>query len=149
LGNRQEFLSQAISALKVEIDDMKTSSIYQTAPWGKTDQPNFLNICLGGYTQLKPIALLASIKDIENKLARTPAEKWGPRNIDIDILFYGNEKLKTEELTIPHPLVAERAFVLIPLAEIAHDFIHPVLDKSISRLAEEKNAQGVEKLKDE
>lgn len=149
LGNKQEFLSQAVSDLKAEIEDMETSSIYQTAPWGKTNQPDFLNICLKGYTQLKPAALLAFVKDIESKLGRTPAEKWGPRNIDIDILFYGDEELKTEELTIPHPYLAERAFVLIPLAEIAPDFIHPMLDKSISQLAEEKDAQGVEKLKDE
>lgn len=110
------------------------SSIYQTAAWGKTDQPDFLNQAVQIHTTLDPIELLHEVLQIERDMGRERVEKYGPRSIDIDIIFYEQCILDLRELTIPHPQVANRRFALTPLAEIAPTYIHPVLGKTIQAL---------------
>jgi 2-amino-4-hydroxy-6-hydroxymethyldihydropteridine diphosphokinase len=97
----------------------KVSSFWRTPPWGKTDQPDFINACAEIETSLAPQAFLALCLSIEKKLHRIRTERWGPRSIDIDILFFGDRTIQEEGLTVPHPRITERAFVLVPLAEIA------------------------------
>lgn len=149
VGDRQNFIKNALSALSEQVQIEDISSIYRTEPWGNQDQPEFLNVCAGGSTTLPPKELLAFIKSVESVLGRTHSEKWGPREIDIDILFYNDEVVKFPGLNIPHPYLAERAFVLIPLAEIAADFVHPVLQSSISELASKVDSQGIERVANE
>ncbi|GJM41309.1 MAG: 2-amino-4-hydroxy-6-hydroxymethyldihydropteridine diphosphokinase [Ardenticatenaceae bacterium] len=143
LGDRTANLQSAIDGLAEELVITAVSPIYQTPPWGVTDQPDFLNLCLAAQTEFSPIALLSFIKDLEVNLGRKPAERWGPRLIDIDILFYAKQIFETENLTIPHPHLAERAFVLHPLADIAADFVHPILGETISDLAAKVVGEGI------
>ena len=110
------------------------SSLYETAAWGIQSQPDFLNMVLSVNTSLDPDDLLNAILKIETTLGRHRDMKWGPRIIDIDILFYENEIINKTALTIPHPFLHKRRFTLIPLAEIAPDYIHPVLNKTITEL---------------
>lgn len=104
---------------------VKHSSLYSTCPWGKTDQADFINQVIEIETELSPLELLHALQNIEIKLGRLRNEKWGPRVIDLDILLYGEEKIRDKELTVPHPYLFERLFVLIPLQEIEPDFIFP------------------------
>lgn len=113
----------------------KRSSIYETEAWGKTDQPLFLNQALKILTPLKPAQLLSALQIIEHQLGRERKEKWGPRTIDIDILLYDDLITSDDHLTLPHPGIQHRKFVLIPLSEIAGDFVHPLLNKSINELS--------------
>lgn len=121
LGNREEALREAVrrigAAKNVELTAV--SSVYETEPWGKTDQPRFLNLAVAVETTLSPEALLALAQQIENELGRVRHERWGTRTIDIDILCFEGVERNTLELTLPHPYMTERAFVLVPLAEIA------------------------------
>jgi 2-amino-4-hydroxy-6-hydroxymethyldihydropteridine diphosphokinase len=112
----------------------KLSAIYETAPWGNTEQPAFYNQALQIYTPQSPQILLNNLLQIENELGRVRTEKYGARTIDIDILFFNNEIINTPSLTVPHRLMTERMFVLAPLNEIAADVVHPVLNKTISEL---------------
>jgi 2-amino-4-hydroxy-6-hydroxymethyldihydropteridine diphosphokinase len=102
---------------------VQVSSFWRTPPWGKTDQADFINACAKIETTLAPPAFLALCLETERKLKRVRTERWGPRSIDIDILFFGKRMIREEGLTVPHPRIAERAFVLVPLAEIAPDQI--------------------------
>ena len=124
------------------------SSFYDTQPVGPVEQENFLNAVLRLESSLAPNALLAELKRIETAVfRRVRTIHWGPRPIDLDILFYGNLVVAEEELTIPHPMLHERGFVLVPLAEIAPDFIHPVLGKSVKKiLASLGTTERVERL---
>ena len=115
----------------------KQSSMHETEPWGVTDQPEFVNMTVETETDLAPIKLLEVLKKIEKDMGRQDTMKWGPRIIDLDILLYDDIIMKTDSLTIPHSLMHERAFVLRPLSEIAGNFIHPVLKKSITDLLKE------------
>lgn len=146
VGEREEFLRAAINTLSAKITNTTISSFYATAPWGKTDQAEFLNLCIFGETNLKPEELLKFIKQLEVSLGRAHSEKWGPREIDIDILFYDDLVVNTSQLEIPHPFLAERAFVLIPLAEIAPNLKHPVFKKTISELAKAVDSNGIKRL---
>ncbi|HZK53791.1 MAG TPA: 2-amino-4-hydroxy-6-hydroxymethyldihydropteridine diphosphokinase [Desulfosporosinus sp.] len=126
LGDRANYLSQAIFALtspmlKVEA----TSRIYETEPWGVMDQPIYWNQVLEIKTSLEPLELLHFCQEIEIRLGRERKERWGPRTIDIDLLIYDNTVSDTEELILPHPYLEERAFVLVPLREIAPQLVLP------------------------
>lgn len=139
LGNREEILIKAIKLIDEKIGVIiSQSKNYETKAWGKTDQPDFLNIAIGITTNMMPLEILEQNQAIEEQLGRVRIEKWGARLIDIDIIFYEQEIINIENrLHIPHPLVQERVFALAPLAEIAPDFIHPVLQKTISTLLQE------------
>jgi 2-amino-4-hydroxy-6-hydroxymethyldihydropteridine diphosphokinase len=143
LGNRAANLQAAVVRLAENLSVTAVSPIYETAPWGITDQPDFLNMCLTAQTDLPPHELLKLLKNLEKEIGRVPGERWGPRLIDIDLLFYANQIIDTEKLMIPHPELPERAFVLRPLADVAADFVHPVLGESIAVLADRLDDEGV------
>jgi 2-amino-4-hydroxy-6-hydroxymethyldihydropteridine diphosphokinase len=147
LGEREENLRQALTLLSQKVNLEKTSSIYETEPIGYKKQPLFLNQVCRIATNLPPDELLHLAKDIETSMGRVPSGQTNsPRPIDIDILFYEDKIMETPNLTIPHPRLQERAFVLIPLAEIAPDLVHRKLGKSIARLANDaKGQKGVRK----
>lgn len=115
----------------------RLSNIYQTEAWGLKDQDDFYNQALEVLTALDPLAVLDQIKRIENEMGRVRNKKWDRRIIDVDILFFGNEVFDTERLTVPHPFLHDRNFVLAPLCELIPDFIHPVSGKTIRTLFEE------------
>lgn len=134
LGDRERNLQAALAILSPKMVILKESSIYQTAPWGYLDQPAFLNQVIEAQTDLSPLNLLGFLKDTEKALGRQANFRYGPRLIDLDILFYGNRVIQTPRLQIPHPRIAQRAFVLVPLAEIAPDFVHPQTKQTIAQL---------------
>jgi 2-amino-4-hydroxy-6-hydroxymethyldihydropteridine diphosphokinase len=134
-GDRYLHLQQARTNIELICGQLlQVSSLYETAPWGKTDQPDFLNQVLLVQTNLDPPALLRAILTIEEKGGRIRTVKNAPRIIDIDILFYNHLVVDEPGLCIPHPRIAERRFVLEPLNEISPEFLHPVFRKTISRL---------------
>jgi 2-amino-4-hydroxy-6-hydroxymethyldihydropteridine diphosphokinase len=136
LGDRIATLRAARDQLAPAVEVVCCSSLYETPPWGVTDQPLFLNAVCSGRTALTPDQLLTFLKDLERDLGRTATKRWGPRVIDLDILFFDKLILNTPTLTIPHPLLHERAFVLLPLREIAPDLHHPLLGTRIAVLAD-------------
>ena len=119
LGDRRESMRSAVAALRQIIDDVRVSSLYESAAWGVTDQPAFLNAVVRGRTTMKPLELLDATQAIENNLGRVREQHWGPRLIDIDILLYGLEVIDEPRLQIPHPYLTQRGFVLRPLADLA------------------------------
>ena len=125
LGDPAAMIAKALRCLDergmVRVDTV--SSLYRTAPWGPVAQPDFANACALASTNLSPPALLAEVKAVETLLGRRSSERWGPRAIDIDILFYAGAIVDTPDLVIPHESLFERAFVLVPLAEIAPDLV--------------------------
>ena len=135
LGNRLTALDTAAKLLAPDIRVLKASKVYETPPWGYEDQPAFLNQVLQVETELDPPALLMFLKRIELKMGRKATFRYGPRTIDLDILFYDGLIYSTDSLQIPHSLASERAFVLVPMREIAPEFIHPVLGKTMTELA--------------
>ncbi len=146
LGQRAAHLRAALRCLPPKVQIERVSPIYETAPWGYTDQPAFLNQVVEARTDLSPVDLLAYLKQMEMQLGRQITFRYGPRQIDIDILFYGNESVKTELLTIPHAHLAERAFVLAPLNDLTPDLIHPVFGQSIAQLLRQVDASGVQRV---
>jgi 2-amino-4-hydroxy-6-hydroxymethyldihydropteridine diphosphokinase len=146
LGDKAANLEQANAWIRQEIGPIVLdSSVHQTAPWGITTQPDFLNQALLVHTTLSASEVLAKIHWIERKMGRVRRIKWGERCIDIDILFFNDAIIEEENLTIPHPYLHLREFVLAPLREIAPELIHPVFGKSIWQLsADLANAQTSE-----
>jgi 2-amino-4-hydroxy-6-hydroxymethyldihydropteridine diphosphokinase len=137
VGDRLQNIKKAVSLIADWPDNkiLKISSIYETEPWGVKDQAPFFNAVIEISTNLLPEVLLKHCLDTEKQMGRIRTIKWGPRIIDLDILFYGSQVIKTDTLVIPHPLLAERDFVIIPLNDIAPDYIHPVTHLSIHKLA--------------
>lgn len=131
---KKTFLSAKNSITQEVGEIVKESSIYQTQAWGVENQPDFLNQVVIVETKLSPTTILEKCLAIEMELGRKRMKRWRERTIDIDLLFFNSEIIQTENLQIPHPRISERNFILHPLAEIIPEFIHPILNKSISQL---------------
>ncbi len=131
MGRREENLERALLALPAIGTVTAVSPVYETKPWGMLAQADFLNVCAAATTSLAPRPLLTTLKIIERELGREPGLPWGPRLIDLDILFYDDLVYHDDHLTIPHPLLAERAFVLVPLADIAPQLRHPITQQRV------------------
>jgi 2-amino-4-hydroxy-6-hydroxymethyldihydropteridine diphosphokinase len=136
LGDRDALLRASITALRAheQVSIERVSSVFNTAPLLVTDQPRFHNIACAGHTRLDALGLLRFVKEIEASLGRAPGRRYGPRPIDIDILVFDDLRMQTPELTIPHPGIAQRAFVLAPLAEMAPKLRVPGLDADVDTL---------------
>ena len=143
LGERLDNLHAAIHFMSPDVRVLTESHVYETPPWGYENQPAFLNMVVKAETGLEPEPLLNFLKQLEVELGREQNFRWGPRLIDLDILFYGDLILDTPPLIIPHPRLHERAFVLVPLADVASDLTHPVFQRSVNDLLVEIDPQGI------
>jgi 2-amino-4-hydroxy-6-hydroxymethyldihydropteridine diphosphokinase len=148
MGDRSANMRAAVERLNSEpgIAVTRVSHVYETAPVGGVEQPDYYNAAIEIETDLEPGALLGACLSIEQELGRVRAEKWGPRVIDIDILLYADSIIDTPDLIVPHPLMAERVFVLYPLAGIAPDAVHPLLGISLGELRSRAGDAGIKKL---
>ena len=145
LGQREANLARAVHLLGQRMRPLRVSSIYETPPWGYTDQPDFLNCVLEAETTLAAPSLLESVKGLEREMGREPSFLYGPRLIDVDLLLYGDQTTDLLDLQIPHPRLSQRAFVLVPLAELAAGLVHPTLKLTVAELA--RRAEGWEGVK--
>lgn len=144
IEDRIKYLQTAIKSIENSIGEVvSVSSIYETEPWGVENQENYFNQCILVETKYNQLLLLAEILKIEESLGRTRVKKWDSRTIDIDILFFNDLVYESEHLVVPHPHIQNRKFVLVPLNEIAPDFIHPLLKKSVKELLAETDDSGV------
>lgn len=148
LGDRLAYLNKASAMIDRYCGDIvQTSSVYETAAWGFTDQPSFYNMVIELKTELSADELMKTLLQIEETIGRIRTQKMGPRTIDIDILLFNNDVIQTPLITIPHPRLTERRFVLTPLAEIAANVIHPVAKKTMQQLLDEcKDTLDVHKI---
>lgn len=138
IGDAKATLLTVIDVISERFEtDVEVSHFYKSAAWGKTDQDDFINCCVGFRTNHSAIKTLEMCQAIENEYGRQRHEHWGPRTIDIDILFYGNEIIQTEQLDIPHPYIQDRSFVLLPLNDIASECIHPRFNRKVHDLLNE------------
>lgn len=142
-GDRTRHLEDAINSLPPSVTMVQLSSVYETKPVGYTEQKEFLNQVLKAATELSPFELLNHAKLIETKMGRTPTFRFGPRPIDVDILFYDDLVMDTPKLTIPHPRLPDRSFALVPMVEIAPDWVHPVIQKTVREMLELISQEGV------
>lgn len=145
LGDRLANLQAALQRFAPQVVIDRQSSVYETEPWGYADQPAFLNMAVAAKTSLEPDALLVFLKNIEQEMGRATTFRNGPRLIDLDILFYDELVLDTPPLVIPHPRLHERAFVLVPLADVAPEHLHPVLGETVLHLLMGINLTGITK----
>jgi 2-amino-4-hydroxy-6-hydroxymethyldihydropteridine diphosphokinase len=143
LGDRLANLRKACDEIEPKIHLIDQSPIYETEPWGYSDQPLFLNQVIKAETDLEPFDLLAFLKDTEVHIGRRETFRFGPRLIDLDILFYDDLSMETPCLTIPHPRMKERAFIIMPLADIAPDLVHPSVGKAINQLKDDLDPSSV------
>lgn len=143
LGDRLANLRAAVSGLFPLAPVCRVSAVYKTPPWGYLDQPDFLNMVVEAQTSLNPRELLDYLKALETKIGREKSVINGPRQIDLDILFFENQVYHDEQLTIPHPRLRGRAFALLPMAELAANYIHPVYRLRISGLLKECNSNEI------
>jgi 2-amino-4-hydroxy-6-hydroxymethyldihydropteridine diphosphokinase len=146
LGDRAANLRAALAALAPDVLVTAISAVYETVPMHVEDQPDFLNLVCAARTALAPHELLRRLKGIERALGRVPGPRYGPRAIDLDLLLYDDLVLDTAELTVPHPRMLDRAFVLVPLAEIAPSLRHPLAGETIAALAASLDASGVRRI---
>ncbi len=142
-GDRLANLQSAILTLPPTVRVLAESPVYETTPWGYIDQPDFLNQVVRAETKLTPRQLLEYLKSIEADLGRATNFRYGPRPIDLDILLFNDLTMQTPDLTIPHPRLAERAFVLVPLADLSPDLHHPVSGQAVSQLRDRLDPQGI------
>lgn len=143
IGDRMDNLRRAHQALAGEVKILQYSPVYETPPWGILDQPAFFNQVASGETELSPSELIAFLKHLEKDLGRQPGIRYGPRLIDLDLLFYDDLVLESPNLTIPHPRMEGRGFVLLPLADLAPDLVHPVLKKAVRELLADCDLTGI------
>jgi len=135
IGDRMSSLSAAVAALQAEGIVLEAASpVYETPPWGYTQQPDFLNAVVVGHTQMPALVLLNTLQSIERGLGRTATFRNGPRAIDLDLLVHGSLVMQTERLTLPHPRLHERAFVLLPWADIQPHYVVPQLEATVAQL---------------
>lgn len=148
LSDRRRNLAVALRRLEPLVRVEAVSSLYETAPLGPQDQPSFFNAVCRAVTGLSPLDLLRHLQEIERGLGRRPSARWGPRPIDLDLLLYGDEVIDEPALRVPHPELPNRAFVLVPLAELAAELQHPELGESVRSLADRADQSGVRKQAD-
>ncbi|HZL08315.1 MAG TPA: 2-amino-4-hydroxy-6-hydroxymethyldihydropteridine diphosphokinase [Candidatus Dormibacteraeota bacterium] len=140
VGDSRQHIKQVADLLAAVLRDMKQAPVYLSKAVGYTDQPDFFNTAVSGLTELKPATLLEQIKDIEQQVGRTPTFLHGPREIDIDIIFYGDTVLETDELTIPHPGFRDRDFVLRPLLDLEPSLTDPQTGQTVASLLAKINS---------
>ena len=143
IGDRAANIKKAVDLIAASgaVTVVRSSHLYETRPWGVEDQPDFINAVIEVRTTLAPAALLAHLKGVEAQMGRVATERWGPRIIDADIIFYGARVVMEEGLSIPHARMRERAFVLVPLCECAPTLIHPVVGRTIKELLDALDPQ--------
>ncbi|HET6400412.1 MAG TPA: 2-amino-4-hydroxy-6-hydroxymethyldihydropteridine diphosphokinase [Candidatus Kapabacteria bacterium] len=142
---RLGYLQSAMNGLRTLGEIVNVSSIYETEPVGGVPQPDYLNAVVELRTPLGPLELAVRLKALEAALGRTARPRWHEREIDLDLLFYGDLVMNSPELTLPHPEIPKRAFVLVPMAELHPDFIHPILKKTMKNQTDEIEMSGVQK----
>ncbi len=144
LGNCAVNLARARQSVAAFITEIRCSSIYETPPWGVLDQPHFLNQVIRGSTTLSPLCLLDSLKAIEQDMGREKTVRFGPRVIDLDILLYGNRIINYRRLQVPHPRMAERAFVLVPLKELSPGLVIPGIGLPVEDVLAQLDTSGIQ-----